>query len=70
MDELSALLQQVPAYTELDTRLTWKPNRRCEFAIVGRNLLHAHHREFSPILIVARNVEVDRAIYAKLTFRF
>lgn len=70
VDELSSLLQQVPGYAELDMRLAWKPSRNCELAIVGRNLLHPHHREFSPIIITARNVEVDRAVYAKLTLRF
>lgn len=70
VDELSSLLQQVPGYTEMDMRLAWKPSRNCELSIVGRNLLHPHHREFSPIIITARNVEVDRAVYAKLTLRF
>lgn len=67
---LPASLQQVPSSVDLATRLAWKPTRNCELAIVGNNLFHAHHREFSPILIVNRNVQVDRAIYAKITLRF
>jgi iron complex outermembrane receptor protein len=63
-------LQTVAAYTELETRLAWKPNPHCELAIIGRNLLDAHHREFSPELLVFRRVEVDRAVYGKLTLRF
>jgi iron complex outermembrane receptor protein len=60
----------VPGYAELDTRLAWKPNPHCEFAIVGRSLLARHHREFSPYVIIDPNVAVDRTVYAKLTFRF
>jgi iron complex outermembrane receptor protein len=70
IDRLPSLLEQIPSYTELETRLAWKPNRSCELAIVGRNLLHAHHPEFSPTVITTRNVQVDRAVYGKITLRF
>ena len=60
----------IDAYTELESRLAWKPNRNCEIAIIGRNLLHAHHREFAPRAISGRNVEVDRAVFGKITVRF
>lgn len=62
--------QGISGYTELDVRLAWKPTPNCEFAVVGRNLLDPHHREFAPVVIGSKNVEVDRAIYAKLTVRF
>ncbi|MBI4664423.1 MAG: TonB-dependent receptor [Verrucomicrobia bacterium] len=70
VDDLEAKLLQIPAYTELEARLAWKPNRHCEVAVVGNNLLHAHHQEFNPVVIFGRNVEVDRAVYAKVTLRF
>ncbi|MBI2949118.1 MAG: TonB-dependent receptor [Verrucomicrobia bacterium] len=70
VDELNALLLRIPAYTELETRLAWKPNRHCELAIIGNNLLHAHHQEFNPVIVFARNVQVDRAIFGKVTVRF
>jgi iron complex outermembrane recepter protein len=70
VDDLPARLQQVPSYFELDTRLAWNPTQNCEVAIVGRNLLQPHHQEFSPSLIMVRNVEVDRAVYLKVTMRF
>ena len=68
VDRLS--VQTIPAYTELEARLAWKPNRNCELAIIGRNLLDPHHREFSTELLTYRRVEVDRAVYFKLTLRF
>ena len=36
----------VPGYNEADARLGWRYSDRLEFAISGRNLLHAQHREF------------------------
>ena len=57
-------------YTEMEMRLAWKPNKHVELALVGRNLLQAHHRESSPLIIAYRNAEADRAVYAKLTLRF
>jgi iron complex outermembrane receptor protein len=63
-------LQTVSSYTELQIRLAWKPTRNCELSIVGRDLLDPHHREFAPGLLSFRRIEVDRAVYAKLTFRF
>jgi iron complex outermembrane receptor protein len=70
VDALEAALLRIPAYTELETRLAWKPNRHCELAVVGQNLLHGHHPEFNPVAIYGRNVQVDRAVYAKVTLRF
>jgi iron complex outermembrane receptor protein len=62
--------QGVSGYVELDTRLAWKPTPNCELSITGRNLLNPHHQEFSPFLFGIRNVDVDRAVYAKVTVRF
>lgn len=70
VDRLTSVLQQVPSYYEMEARLAWKPTRNFELAIVGRNLLHSHHREFESPLITVRNVEVDRSIYGKITLRF
>jgi iron complex outermembrane receptor protein len=70
IDNLPSLLEQIPSYTELETRIAWRPTRNLELAIVGRNLLHAHHPEFSPTVITTRNVQVDRAVYGKITLRF
>ena len=60
----------IPDYTALDTRLAWKPTPHCELAIIGRNVLDPHHREAAPQIISASKVQVDRAVYAKLTLRF
>jgi len=41
VDHLPA--QKVSSYTELDTRLAWKPTAQCEVSVIGRNLLNSHH---------------------------
>jgi iron complex outermembrane receptor protein len=58
----------VAGYHELDAQLAWQITPEVELALVGRNLLHAHHAEYgapSP----ARE-EVQRSLYAKLRWRF
>lgn len=62
--------QRVAAYTELEMRLGWHITPNCEISLVGRDLLHAHHQEFSPFLFWSREVEVDRTVFAKLTLSF
>lgn len=47
VDELT--VAPVPAYTELNMRLAWKPADNIEFSITGRNLLHENHPEFGAL---------------------
>jgi iron complex outermembrane receptor protein len=54
--------QAVPAYTSLNARLAWG-RAGWEIALVGRDLLDAHHPEFGG------GVEVERSLYAELTWR-
>jgi iron complex outermembrane receptor protein len=68
VDPLPAL--RIPSYIELDARLAWKPSRSCELALIGRNLLDPHHPEAVPSGISVGSVEVDRAVYGKITWRF
>jgi len=69
VDSLAVL--EVPSYTSLDARLAWRPRKNWEAAVVGQNLLQAHHWEFagdsmySPIYATA----VPRGVYATLTWR-
>lgn len=58
--------QAVPGYTELDLRLGWR-NAAWDFAVVGRNLLHARHGEFnSP----SGRREIQRSVYSQASWRF
>jgi iron complex outermembrane receptor protein len=57
----------VPAYTELDTRLSWNMRPDLELALVGRNLLHDRHTEFGD----PRNrLEFARSVMLTASVRF
>lgn len=61
----------IDSYLEMDARLGWRPSKHWEFAIVGRNLLDKQHPEFAPsILVGGQTAEVQRGIFARVTFRF
>jgi iron complex outermembrane receptor protein len=57
----------VPAYSELNARLGWRPNERIELALVGQDLLHDQHPEFGTS--VPRRVEFERSVRATFTLR-
>ena len=59
----------VPAYLTADLRLSYRPNDRLEFALVGQNLLDHHHPEQADVPF-ATVAEVPRSFYGKLTWRF
>jgi iron complex outermembrane receptor protein len=54
--------QAVPAYTSFNARVAWG-RAGWEIALVGRDLLEAHHPEFGG------GIEVERSVYAELTWR-
>lgn len=62
--------QSIPSYVELDARLAWEARTNLEFAVVGQNLLHAHHEEFAPTFIGSQKTDVERGVYGKVTFRY
>lgn len=66
---VSGVPDTVPSYFELDVRLAWRPTENVELAVVGQNLLHDQHLEY----VVANpnpRVEVERAVYARITLRW
>lgn len=59
----------VPAYCEMDVRLSWRPIKNLEFSVVGQNLLHDQHLEY---VISSPNPreEIARSVYGKVTWHF
>lgn len=57
----------VPAYTELDARLSWRPTQKLELSISGRNLLDSSHPEIGGAL--ARR-EIERSVRASVRWEF
>ncbi|MDB6019021.1 MAG: TonB-dependent receptor [Pedosphaera sp.] len=60
----------VPSYFELDARLAWHPTPRLEIAIVGQNLLHDHHQEYGTPNALPVQEEIQRSVYAKVSWRW
>jgi iron complex outermembrane receptor protein len=53
---------EVDAYTELNTRIAWRPRVDFELALVGDNLLDNTHREFVSDFLELAPVSIDRAV--------
>lgn len=60
----------IDSYLELDTRVAWRPHEQLELFLAGRNLLHDHHPEFAPKYIGSTPTDVERSVYAGITWRF
>ncbi len=56
--------QHTPAYMELDVRCAWRPSSHWMLELVGQNLLHSHHPEFTTAS------EIQRGIYGKATWEW
>ena len=68
VDRLPA--QQVPSYTRLDMRFSWRPVERLELSVVGQNLLQDLHVESDDIVTSVEPTQVRRSAYAKLTWTY
>src|SRR5262249_24059982 len=61
---------QVGGYGELDLRLAYRPTKRLELSVVGQNLVHDHHLEFTSNLVDTERTEIDRGVYGKVTWNY
>jgi iron complex outermembrane receptor protein len=59
---------RVPAYTELNGRIGWRPTEHLEVALAGQDLLHDHHPEFGGL--TPRRIEFERSVRVLATFRY
>jgi iron complex outermembrane receptor protein len=59
--------RQVPAYAELNARLTWQATANVDLSVVGQNLLHRRHAEFGA---PAARREIERGAYGLVQWRF
>src|SRR5437870_512361 len=60
--------QQVPAYAELNAKLSWQPMANVDLSLVGQNLLHRRHVEFGAPGSTRR--EIERGVYGALAWHF
>lgn len=62
-----ATLGTVPSYLELNSRVAWQATRQLQLSISGENLLHNHHAEYG--FPGPDRIEIERGVYARLTWR-
>ena len=61
--------QSMPGYTTMDARISWKPQKDLEIALVGQNLFHDHRPEFIPEYVNTIPSETVRSYYAMITWK-
>lgn len=61
---------RIPAYTRLDTGLSWALGERLSLSVAGQNLLQDHHLEFQDIFGNVQTSQIKRSAYVKLTWQF
>lgn len=66
--EIAAL--GIPAYTSLDLRLAWRPNKDLDIAVVGQNLLDSVHPELLSDFILSTPTEIQRGVYVRADWKF
>jgi iron complex outermembrane receptor protein len=68
VDRLSA--QQLPSYTRVDTQFSWQPTDAMALSLVGQNLLRDRHVESLDPLAGVNSSQVQRGVYAKISWKF
>jgi iron complex outermembrane recepter protein len=58
---------EIPGYHELDVPVSWTLTPSLTLALVGQNLLHAHHAEWARD--PGPTVEIKRSVYVRLIWR-
>lgn len=66
----STPLDDVSAYSSLDMRLAWIPQRDLEIALVGQNLLDSSHQEYVATTILSVPIKIERGVYLKADWKF
>jgi iron complex outermembrane recepter protein len=59
--------QQLPAYTELDARLTWSATDQLDLSFVGQNLLHRRHAEYGT---PTTRRSIERGVHGAVQWHF
>lgn len=60
----------IPAYTRLDTGVTWKLGERFALSLFGQSLLQDHHLEFEDVFGSVQSSQMKRSAVAKFIWKF
>ncbi len=63
------LERNIDPYTVMDLRLGWRPYPAFELALVGRDLFHGPHREFTSSTFSIQATEVSPSVYLQAQWR-
>jgi iron complex outermembrane receptor protein len=69
-DHITIPWAAVDSYVELDAHLAWRPAEDVELFVVGQSLLHDQHAEARPMMVATQVSDVERSVYAGVTWRF
>jgi hypothetical protein len=61
-------MSSVPAYTRIDTGLTWRFREALSISAVGQNLVQGRHLEFLGSLGGLQSSELKRSAYVKFVW--
>lgn len=62
--------QVIPAYTRVDTSLTWKFLEHASLSFVGQNLAQDHHLEFEDVFGSMQSSAIKRSAYVRASWHF
>jgi iron complex outermembrane receptor protein len=61
---------RIPAYTRVDSGITWQAGERFSVSIVGQNLAQGHHLEFDDVFGSLQSGELKRSGYLRICWSF
>ncbi len=68
VDRVTAL--DVPAYTQIDTVLSWRATPTMDISVIGQNLLTPHHLEYVDWQTGLQSTQVVRGVYGMLSWTY
>jgi iron complex outermembrane receptor protein len=63
-----AVIETIPSYWDLELRLGWHPSEHLELSLAGQNLLYARRALYG--FPGPDQVQIERAVYGKVAWRF
>ncbi len=68
VDDIPAI--DIPAYTQLDLKLAYRPVRNLELSVVGQNLLRPDTKEYAPEMAHYDQSMIERGVYGQVLYTF
>lgn len=69
-DRIDSMEGEIDAYTGVDARIAWHPNKRGEIALVGRNLQDSTQTQFQAESGLYPLIGINRSVHLQLSYEF